>query len=127
VETFRLKEDLMAVTVAEFDNLVFDRGAVPRSHAGDRTGIQGRALYVGADDLVRESCRARNPAGDLRIGDTIGHQGEGFRILVGLLHRQPPPIDRSSVESWRGSGLEPTELEACTGHGAREALCRLVV
>ena len=69
VETFRLQENLMAVALAEFDDLVFDRRTITRARARDLSGIHRRAMHVGANDVVRRRDRARDAALDLRILD----------------------------------------------------------
>ena len=53
VEPFRLQENLVAVALAEADDLVLDRRAIARAAARDLAGIHRRTMHIGADDRVR--------------------------------------------------------------------------
>ena len=67
-QALRLEEDLVAVTLAEPDDLVLDRRTVARTDALDPTGIHGRAVNVVADDRMRRRVRPCDAARDLTVG-----------------------------------------------------------
>ena len=71
VETFRLEKNLMAVTLAEFYDFIFDRRTVTRTTAGNLPRIHRRTMHVGADDVVRRRDRARDGALNLRIFNSL--------------------------------------------------------
>ena len=91
VETFRLEENLMAVALAEADDLVLDRGAIARAAALDLPGIHRRAMHIGPDDRVRRLGGAGDAALDLRVLDPLGQHRERLRRLVAGLHLAGSP------------------------------------
>ena len=112
VEPFRLQKNLMAVALAEFDDLVFDRRTIARAAARDLSGIHRRAMHVGADDLVRRFDRARDAAFDLRIVDARRQHRERLRRIVAGLHLEAGPIDGAAIEPRRRAGFQTAEGEA---------------
>src|SRR5690606_8311808 len=65
VQAFRLEEDLVPVAVAELHHLVFDRRAIARPDAFDRTRIHRRTMKIDADDIVGRLRRPGYSALDL--------------------------------------------------------------
>src|SRR3569623_1904769 len=94
-----LQENLVAVAVAEADDLILDRGAITRAGAFDLPGIHRRAVHIGPDQLVGCGRGASDAAFDLRGGDFIG---EGRTRLGGIIAGLPldgvPVVSRSSVK-----------------------------
>ncbi|MEY9611533.1 hypothetical protein ABIF21_004407 [Bradyrhizobium elkanii] len=111
----------MAVTVAEADDLVLDRGAIARSGALDLTGIHRRAMHIGPDHLMGRGRRPGDAALDLRRRNPVSHDRKRLRRLVSGLHFDRGPVDRSAVEARRRSGLEPAERKPCPFEGSRQA------
>src|SRR6185503_3156533 len=121
VETLRLQKNLMAVALAELHDLVFDRRTIARAARGDLSGIHRRAMYVGADDVVRRRDRTRDAALNLRIVDARGENGKRFRRIVAGLQLERAPIDGAAVEPRRRSGFQAAERKAEMFERAREA------
>jgi len=61
VESLGLEEDLVALGGRELHDLVFDRGAVARAAAADRTAIQRRLLQMSLNHVLQVRARPRNP------------------------------------------------------------------
>jgi hypothetical protein len=66
VQPLGLQEDLMAVALAEADDLVLDRGAIARAAALDLPGIHRRTMHIGPDNGVRSLGGAGDAALNLR-------------------------------------------------------------
>src|ERR1700691_6144937 len=62
VEAFRLQEDLVAIAVAEADDLVLDRWTIAWTAALDLPGIHRRPVDIGADHLMGRWHSPRDPA-----------------------------------------------------------------
>ena len=112
----------MAVAVGEADHLVLDRRAIARAAAGNRAGIDGGAMRVGADDAMGLGRRAGDVAGKLRRGDRLWSARRRIRA------RSSPcwissrvPVDRRPVEPRRRAGLQPAEREAGARRGSGPA------
>src|ERR1041384_7118061 len=66
VEAFRLEENLVAVALAEADDLVLDRRTVAGPPALDLAGVHRRAMDVCPDHCMRRLSGPRDAALDLR-------------------------------------------------------------
>ena len=115
VQPFRLEEYLVAVTVAELDNLIFHRGAVTGTNALDRTRIHSRTMQIGPNDSVGFLRCAGNATINLRCGDPIRHERERHRLLIGGLHVKALPINSTPIQSWRRACLETPKRKAERG------------
>ena len=101
VEAFRLQENLVAVAIAEADDLVLDRGAIARPDALDLAGIHRRAMHVGADHLMGRRRGAGDAALDLRRRDPVGHHRKRLWRIIAGLHFDRRPVDGATIEPWR--------------------------
>src|SRR5262249_59192624 len=109
VQALRLEEDLVAVAVAELDDLVLDRRAVARPAAEDLAGIHWRAVDVLTDDPVGRVRGPGDAALDLRRVDARGEGRKRLRRVVPGLHLQARPVDAGALEPRRRSRLQPAE------------------
>src|SRR5208283_5218698 len=50
-DAFRFEEDLLALLLREFDDLVFNRRTVPWPHSLDDTGVHWRLMKICPNDL----------------------------------------------------------------------------
>ena len=75
-------------------------------------GIHGRAVEVGADQVVDRRIGVGDMAVELGLGDRIGEEREGDRVGIARLGLEPREIDRAAVEPRRRAGLEPLELKS---------------
>ena len=114
VQALRLEEKLVHPLVGKLHDLVFNRRAVARANRLDLPAVHGRTVNVFANDAMGLRRSPGNVAGNLRVmvGDALGAKAEGRRINVSRLHRKARPVDRTSVETGRGAGLEPTSAQA---------------
>src|SRR5215471_10472800 len=62
IDALRLENDLVAVFILEFDDLVFDRGAVSRTDALNLAAEERRAVHVITDDRMNSFVRMRDVA-----------------------------------------------------------------
>ena len=127
VQPFRLQEDLVAVAVAELDDLVLDRRAIARPDTFDRAGIHGRTAEIVPDQIMGRRRRARDAAFDLRIGNDDRSSARRATAL-----RLPPafratPSRSSAVKPRRRARLQPPKREAGTRQCLRQAERRLLV
>ena len=120
VEAFGLKEDLVAVPLAEADNLVLDRGAITRPAALDLPGIHWRPVNICSHNLVRRLDRTRDRAVNLRIRDPLGQRREWLRRFIARLRFQAHPVDSLAVEPGRRPGLQPPERKTQSFEGHRQ-------
>ena len=51
--TLGFEKDLMPFFLGEFDDFVFDRGAIARTDTLDLAGVHRRAMQISADNLAR--------------------------------------------------------------------------
>ncbi len=124
VEPFRLQEDLVAVAIAEPDDLVLDRGTIARTAALDLAGIHRRAMHVGPDHFMGRRRRPGDPALDLRRRDPVGHDRERLRRIVAGLHFDRRPVDGRAIEPRRRAGLQSSERKADPFERGRKPHCR---
>jgi hypothetical protein len=117
VEAFRLEKNLMAVAVAEADDLVLNRRAVTRTAALDLAGIHRRSMHVGADDFMRCGRRPCDGATDLPVRNAFREHRERLRRIVAGLHLERRPVDRHAVEPGRGTGLKAPKGKTRTLQG----------
>ncbi len=108
-EAFRLQEDLMAVALAEFDDLVLDRGAIARPSTGDLAGIHRGTVNIRPDDVMGRRRGAGDATLDLGVRNSLGKDGKGLRRVLAGLHLQGFPVDGPAIKAGRGAGLEPPE------------------
>src|SRR5262249_31374609 len=120
VEPLRLQEDLVAVAVPEFDDLILNRGTVAGARALDLAGIHRRAIHIGSDHLVGGWRGAGDAALDLERRNPVGHDRKGLRRIVAGLHFDRSPVDGGAVEPGRSPGLEPAKLKAGALEGLRK-------
>src|SRR5689334_22488758 len=102
----------MPIALAKLDDLVFNRGAIPRAARRNLPRVHRRAMYVGANDLMRLICGACDTALNLRCSDALGQHREWLGRVVAGLHFERGPIDRFSVDARRRTGLKTSEREA---------------
>ena len=124
VESLRLEENLMAVTLAEPHDLVFDRRAIARTATGDLAGIHRRAMHIGADDFMRGVGGAGDAALDLRIVDPVGQHRKRLGRIIARLHLHGGPVDGAAVEPRRRSGFQPAKRKAEALQRERKPQCR---
>ena len=109
VKAFGLKENLMPVAIGEAMDLVLDRGAITRAHAGNLACEERRAVEIGADDLMRARVRAGDRAEELRCDTPRAHRRHRPFAIVGRLALKPRPVDRPAVKARRRARLQPGE------------------
>src|SRR5579864_6015065 len=109
IQAFRLKKDLMSLTLAEPDDFILDRGAVARANAFDLPGIHRRAMQICSNDRVGCNRGAGNVAWTLWCGDTGGQIGKWNGRIIPGLSLQTRPINRSPVKTRWGSGFQPPQ------------------
>ena len=73
---------------------------------------------------MRLWCRMGDVAVDLRRHDLGRQERKRRRRYVARLTLQPRPVDRATVEAWRGAGLQTPQREAETRQGLGHADCR---
>src|SRR5690606_3662310 len=94
--------------------------------AFDLPGIHGRAVDVGADQVVRRRRGPGDAAVDLRRGDGVGQGRERYGRVVRRLRFQAVPVDGAAVEARRRAGLQAAKGEAQPPEGEGQADGRLV-
>src|SRR6266852_9475331 len=104
----------MAILLCKFHDLVFDRGAVSRSHTFDLTRIKRRLMKVLSNRFVYIGRRIADVAIHLRLFDLVGRKRECDWPLVRLLTLEGVPVDRSPVQSRRRSRFESADRKAKT-------------
>ena len=52
MSTFWLEKNLMMLLLGEFDDLVFDRGAIAGPNPFNPSGVKGRFMQIGPDKVV---------------------------------------------------------------------------
>src|SRR4249919_768309 len=67
VQTFRFEKNLVPILVCEAMDLIFDRGAIPRTVALDYARIHRRAVNCAADDLMGARVGVSNVARNLAL------------------------------------------------------------
>ena len=106
VESLGLEEDLVALGGRELHDLVFDRGAVARAAAADRTAIQRRLLEVALNDRLQFLAGPRDPAWHLaRPFDSLVDR-EAIFVAVAVLPLDLAPIHRAPIDAWGCACLE---------------------
>src|SRR5439155_4811902 len=98
--------------IGEFDDLVFDAGAIARHDALDLTGIHWRAMHVLANDAVCFFGGEGDVAGYLLLRDLFGAKAEGRGVGVAGLGLEARPINGASIEARRSAGLEAAATQA---------------
>src|SRR5690349_4626696 len=126
IETFRLEEDLMAITIREALHLVFNGRTVTRPPPLDGSREQRRAVEVHPNDIVGSLVRPRDGAGELRDSRAIVERGHCPMVGVAGLRLQPSPVDGPAIEPRRRPCLQPSlrksEFLHLTGKPVRRAL-----
>src|SRR5579862_3504075 len=110
----------MPVALAKAHDLVLDGRAIARAAALDLPRIHGRAVHVGANDVVRRRRGPRDATLNLRVGDMVGQRRKWLGRLVPRLQLQRRPVDRAAIQPWRRASLEAPEREPGTLEGARK-------
>ena len=82
VQALRLEKKLMLQFIGEFDDLVFDAGAVARPDALDLAGVHRRAMHVLANDAMRLFRGEGDVTGHLFLCDLFGAKAEGRGVGV---------------------------------------------
>ena len=118
VEAFRFEKNLMAVALAEFDDLIFDRRTITRARAGDLSRVHRRAMHVGADDVVRRRDRARDGALDLRFSMRVvrienGSGGSSPGCISNADQSMLRPSSRGGVPVFNRPSVKPIDFQAC--------------
>lgn len=85
IQSFRLKEELVAVFIRKAHDLILDRGAVACARSVNRAGIHRRTMDVFADDAVRFFVGIGQVALGAVFQHAVGHEGERRdRFVAGL-------------------------------------------
>ena len=106
----------MRCLVGKSDNLVFDRGAVPRANTFDMTAVHGGEVDVLADDVMGRLIGMGHTARHLPNHRSGAHKGEQGRLVIAGLLFGPRPVNGLAVESGRGPGLQSPSLQAEIAH-----------
>ena len=124
-EAFGLEEDLVARSLREAYDLVFDRRTVARADAFDDAGEKRRAVEPAANDLVRALVGVCDPARHLpRVHLARADEAHHRRGIVAGLPFERREIDGAPVESRRRSGLEPAHGQGELAQSRAERLRR---
>ena len=109
----------MAVTIGKSNHLVFDGRAVSRTSPLNFSGKHRGPIEVCPDDLVDGRRGGRHAT--FHLGQmwesTRGHDAraaitEGRGRSVSMLRIQSGPVNRSTIQPWRGPRLEATKFKA---------------
>ena len=125
VQPFRFQKDVVAVAPGEAVDFVFNGRAIARADTFDDAGVHGRAVQIGADDVVRARVRVGNPAGQLRrvlVGRA--EKAEDRRRRVAGLFAQYGKINAAPVNARRRAGFQPSARSAEFRQTFRQAQCR---
>ena len=96
----------MAGLIGKAHDLVFNRRAVARSHAGRPAAIDRRFRQALSNDLVGLLIGEGDAASNLRGRDLVCQEREGHGRIISLLHVQLIPMDGRAIEPGRRAGLE---------------------
>ena len=102
----------MPLLVRKAHHLVFDGGTVAGSRALDHAAVQGGAVQVGADDLVRPLVGVGEVAGGLLLRHAVGEEGKGVHVRVARLDLALGIVDGAPVHARGRSRLEAPDLKA---------------
>src|SRR5882762_3164793 len=99
----------MPILARKFDHLIFDRGAIARSHTFDLARIKRRLMKILSDCFMHIGSRVAYVAIYLRLLDLVGRKRKGDWPLVRLLTLEGVPIDRSAVQPRRRPRFESAD------------------
>jgi hypothetical protein len=111
LESVRLEDHLVPLTIGEANDLVLDGRTVANPGGVDDAGIERRAVEVVADEGVRGRRRPRHVAGDLRQRQPRGRPVKRPRPLVAPGGFEMLPDDGRAAQTRRGAGLQSPERE----------------
>ena len=116
----------MALLCREPHHLVLDRRAVARAGRMDHAGIQGGAVDIVTDDLMRLRIGIGEPAGFLRdlYALRVRGKGEGNDPLISGLLLHFRKIDGAAINAGRRTGLEADEADPVIQKRLREVIRR---
>ena len=116
----------MAALIREAHDLILNRGAVARSGALNHPCEEGRAVQVGADDLMGPLIRVGDVADHLIAqGAFIGVGRKRNDPLVARLNLKPGKINRAPVDPRRGSGFEAVHRKPEGPEAIPQRVCRV--
>src|SRR5690606_37661012 len=111
-QPFGFDKNLMRALVRESMNLVFDRRAITRSDAFDRTREHGRAIAARTNDLVRPLVGRSDVADNLaRVIGAPSKIGKYRHRLIARLNDQAFIVDRAPIDTRRRAGLQAADAE----------------
>src|SRR5256714_1456833 len=111
-QPLRFEKELMRDLVRELYDLVFDRWTIARAGRLDLTAVHRRAMDVLGDDASRLRCSVSDIARHLHLRDRAGSETHGRGITIARLDLELRPINRPSVQPWRGAGLQSSSAQA---------------
>src|SRR5579871_591821 len=116
----------MTVLVGEAHDLVLDRGAITGTATMNLTRIHGRAIEVGANEIVNRLIGVRYVALHLWLCDALGGEAERSGIVVSGLAFGLAEINRAAIEPAWCAGLETGQLKAAAGEAIAKRFGRAV-
>ena len=120
-----LHEDLVAELLREADDLGLKAGAVPGADPLDGAVIEGGAVQVLPDDLLRRLRGPGEPADGTVLRRRLGPIGEGQGLFVPLLPLHLVKIHRPGVDPGRRPGLEAPQGQSQSEQALRQAVRRV--
>src|SRR6266576_5716257 len=99
----------MSILICKCDDLVFDRGAIARSHTFDLTGIKRRLMKILSNRFMYIGGCVADVAIYLRLFDLVCRKRECDWPLVRRLTLEGVPIDGSAIQPGRRSCFEPAD------------------
>src|SRR4030095_712535 len=126
VEPFGFEVDLVTLPMGKARHVVLERGAIAWPDTFYLAVVKRTLLDVNAYELVNAVVGMKKPAANEIAKRLRGEERKGRRRRVSrLLGERLAPhttveVDRSSVQSWRCSGLQPPHLEAKRSDGRRQ-------
>src|SRR5215217_624683 len=106
---FGFKEKLMTGLFRKFYDFVLNRRTIARANSLNLARIERRFLDIIANRLVNFLVRVTDITGQLRLSDGLRREREGNGTLVGVLGLKRVPVNRTTVKSWGGARLEPSD------------------
>ena len=122
VAAFRLQKDRVRLAPGEPDDLVLNGRAVARARGLDLTGVQRRAVEIGADDLVGALIGFGQVARQLRAWQFGGGETERNRRLIAMLRRKFIARNGAAIQTRRCPRLKAAQFNAVGLQGSGQPL-----
>src|SRR4029079_8462213 len=117
---FRLEKDLVPLLVRKPHDLVFERRAITRTHAGDLAVVERRSADVAPHQFAHTVGRMDEMTVDLLAHDGAGQKRKRHDRVIAALSREARKVDRTSIEPRRRAGFQPPHAESEAAQRFRE-------